>query len=57
MLRTTIKSFFEKDQFLTNSELSKKLNKDKAMISGYLEAMVDYGDLSVKKQEIQKYIF
>ena len=49
MLRTTIKTLFENDQFLTNSELSQKLKKDKARVAGYLEAMVDYGDLSVKK--------
>lgn len=57
MLRTTIKSLFEKDQFLTNSELAQKLNKDKARISGYLEAMVDYGDLSLKKAGNSKVYF
>jgi len=57
MLRTTIKSLFEKDQFLTNSELSQKLKKDKARVSGYLEAMVDYDDLSVKKAGNSKVYF
>ena len=57
MLRITIKSLFEKDQFLTNSELSQKLKKDKARVSGYLEAMVDYGDLSVKKAGNSKVYF
>lgn len=49
MLRNSIKSLLEKNQFLTHTDLAKKLKKDKARVSGYLEAMVDYGELSVKK--------
>lgn len=57
MLGTEIKSLLEKNQFLTYPDIAKKLNKDKAKISGYLEAMVDYGDLEVKKAGNSKIYF
>lgn len=38
-----------KESLLTPAEIAKKLEKDKARISGYLEAMADYGKVSVKK--------
>jgi len=57
MLRTTIKSLLENNQFLTYPDIAKKLKKDKAKISGYLEAMVDYGDLQVKKAGNSKIYF
>ena len=30
-------------------EISKKLKRDKAKVSGYLQAMVDFGDISMQK--------
>ena len=49
MLRNSILSLLEKESFLTHTDIAKKLKQDKARISGYLEAMVDFGELSVKK--------
>jgi DNA-binding IclR family transcriptional regulator len=51
MLRLIVTSLLEKEKapFLTHKDIAKKLKKDKAKVSGYLEAMVDYGDLSVKR--------
>ena len=57
MLRTLIKSFFEKGNFLTHNDISKLVEMDKAKLSGYLEAMVDYGDLSIKKVGNSKVYF
>lgn len=57
MLRTKIKSLIENNQFLTYTDIAKKLKKDKAKISGYLEAMVDFGDLQVKKAGNSKIYF
>ena len=39
----------EKESLLTPGDIAKKLKKDKARVSGYLESMVDYGKVSVKK--------
>jgi len=44
-----VKHLLTKDRFLTHVDISKKLKRDKAKVSGYLEAMVDYGDLCVRK--------
>jgi hypothetical protein len=49
ILRTLVKSLLENDKFLTHVEIAKKLKKDKAIVSGYLEAMVDYGDIGARK--------
>jgi len=49
MLQTSIKSLLEKEAFLTHSDIAKKLNRDKAKISGYLDAMVDYGEIEIKR--------
>ena len=49
VLRTLIKTLLEDDPFLTHVEIAKALKKDKAIVSGYLEAMVDYGDICVKR--------
>ena len=38
-----------KESLLTPADIAKKLKKDKARVSGYLEAMADYGKVSVKK--------
>ena len=57
MLRTAIKSLLEKHQFLTYPQVAKQVKKDKAKISGYLEAMVDYGDLEVRKAGNSKIYF
>lgn len=48
-LNITIKAFLKKHPFLTHVDIAKKVKRDKAKISGYLEAMVDYGELDVKK--------
>lgn len=39
----------EREPLLTPGDIAKKLKKDKARVSGYLESMVDYGKVSVKK--------
>ncbi len=57
MLRIAIKSLLENNQFLTYPDIAKKVKKDKAKISGYLEAMVDYGDLEVQKAGSSKIYF
>ncbi len=57
MLRKSIKSLLEKNSFLTHVDIAKKLKKDKARVSGYLEAMADYGDLSSKKVGNSKVYF
>jgi len=57
MLLKPIKSLLERNSFLTHVDIAKKLKKDKARISGYLDAMVDYGDLSVKKVGNSKVYF
>ena len=46
---TSVKRLFKKDRVLTHMQISKMLKKDKAKVSGYLEAMVDYGELVMKK--------
>lgn len=38
-----------RNSLLTSVDIARKLRKDKARVSGYLEAMVDYGKISVKK--------
>ena len=49
MLRQAITILLQKHRFLTTAEIAKALKKDKGRMYGYLEAMVDYGELSVKK--------
>ena len=49
MLCKSIKSLLQKSPFLTQSDISKKVKVDKVRLSGFLEAMVEYGDLSVQK--------
>jgi predicted transcriptional regulator len=44
-----IKLLLKKNRFLTHAAISKKLRKDKAKVSGYLEAMVDYGDIGMQR--------
>ena len=44
-----IKLLLKKNRFLTHMDISKKLKKDKAKVSGYLEAMVDYGDIAMQR--------
>jgi predicted transcriptional regulator len=48
-LRTEIKFLLQNSQFVTHTDVAKKISKDKAKVSGYLEAMVDYGELQVKR--------
>jgi len=48
-LSEEIFSLLEKESLLTPPEIAKKLKRDKAKISGYLEAMADYRKISVKK--------
>jgi len=57
ILQASIKSLFVKEPFLTHSDIAKKLKKDKAKVSGYLEAMVDYGELEVKRAGNSKLYF
>ena len=57
MLRKSIISLLEQESFLTHSDIAKILKKDKARISGYLEAMVDFGELSSKKVGNSKVYF
>jgi len=52
-----IRFLLEEESLLTPPEIAKKLKRDKAKISGYLEAMVDYGDLEVKKAGNSKIYF
>ncbi len=56
-LQKLIKSLLENDSFLTHTDIAKKLKKDKARVSGYLEAMADYGDIFVKKVGNSKVYF
>jgi hypothetical protein len=44
-----IKLLLKKNRFLTHAAISKKLKKDKAKVSGYLQAMVDYGDIAMQR--------
>jgi Fic family protein len=48
-LNLLIISFFEKETSLSQKDIYKLVDVDKAKLSGYLEAMADYGDLSLKK--------
>jgi len=48
-IEKAIRFLLEKESLLTPADIAKKLKKDKARVSGYLEAMVDYGKVSVKK--------
>lgn len=57
MLRKPVIALLEKESFLTHIDVAKKLKKDKVRISGYLEAMVDFGELSVKKVGNSKVYF
>ena len=57
MLQASIKSLLKKEPFLTHSDVAKKLKRDKAKVSGYLEAMVDYGELEVKRAGNSKLYF
>jgi len=57
MLLNSIKSLLKNNTFLTHVDIAKKLKKDKAKISGYLEAMVDYGEISMKKAGNSKVYF
>jgi len=57
MLLLIVKSLLEKTPFLIHMDIAKELGKDKAKVSGYLEAMVDYGDLSVKRVGNSKVYF
>jgi len=57
MLQSVIKSLLEKEHFLSHSDIAKKLKKDKSKVSGYLEAMADYGDLEVKRAGNSKLYF
>gem|GEM_PF-3019329 len=49
ILLILVKSLLKKDTFLTHVDIAKKLKRDKAIVSGYLDAMVDYGDICVRK--------
>ena len=57
MLHKSIKSLLKGTPFLTQTDIAKKVKIDKVRISGFLEAMVEYGDLSVKKLGNSKVYF
>lgn len=59
MLCKSIKSLFnlKENRLLTPADIAEKLKKDKVRISGFLDAMVEYGDLSVKKAGNSKVFF
>ena len=48
-LKMKIKSLFKKGNPLRQKDISKLIDMDKSKLSGYLEAMADYGDLSITK--------
>jgi DNA-binding IclR family transcriptional regulator len=48
-LKILIQNASERDSLMTHAEIAKKLRVDKSKISGYLQAMVDYGDLGMKR--------
>lgn len=56
-LKLLIISLFGERDFLTQNEISKLVDIDKAKLSGYLEAMADYGDLIIKKAGNSKLYF
>ncbi len=56
MLHKSIKSHLSKEPFLTQTDIAKKIKIDKVRISGFLETMVDYGDISIRQAETRKYI-
>jgi len=49
MLQAKIKSLFASENLLSFHEIVERLGNDRGRVSGYLEAMVDYGELIVKK--------
>jgi hypothetical protein len=49
LLKFKIKSLLNKGGPVPLKDISKVIDMDKSKLSGYLEAMVDYGDLSFKK--------
>ncbi|MHB8069915.1 MAG: DUF7343 domain-containing protein [Desulfobaccales bacterium] len=48
-LRLKVKSLFKREEPLRQKDISKLIDMDKSKLSGYLQAMVDYGDLSIRK--------
>ena len=48
-LKIQIQNVLKQDSIMTHAEIAKKLSQDKSLISGYLQAMVDYGDLGMKR--------
>jgi len=48
-LKLLIISLFEKGKPLPQKEIMKLIDMDKSKLSGYLQAMADYGDLSLEK--------
>ena len=44
-----VHNFLQEESPLTHAEIVKKFAEDKSKVSGYLEAMVDRGEISMKK--------
>jgi len=44
-----VHALLQEETPLTHTEIVKKFAEDKAKVSGYLEAMVDRGEISMKK--------
>ena len=57
MLKKQIFDLLENNMFLTHVDIAKIVKKDKSKVSGYLEAMVDYGKISMKKYGNPKIYF
>ena len=57
ILHKSIQTLLKKHTFLTHVEIAQQLKKDKAIISGYLEALADLGHISVKKAGNSKVYF
>jgi len=57
MLHESIKKLLRDNSFLTQADIASKLKMDKVRLSGFLEAMAEYGDVSVKKVGNSKVYF
>ena len=44
-----VHNFLHEESLLTHTEMVKKFAEDKSKVSGYLEAMVDRGEIMMKK--------
>jgi predicted transcriptional regulator len=47
LLKNRIKKILSGSELQPHSKIASKLNKDKSLVSGYLQAMADYGDIEL----------